>query len=82
MKLPSAPCKKSAAIGGAARINVVRINPKPLCWMAWVLRPYDHPPGGKNWSNAALPHSATKTPMTMSSAFETSTAVEYIVLTP
>ena len=34
MKLPNVPWKKNAAIGGAVRISVVRINPMPPCCIA------------------------------------------------
>ena len=39
MKLPSVPWKNIAAIGGAVRISVVRINPMPPCCIAMLDMP-------------------------------------------
>jgi hypothetical protein len=39
MKPPKVPWKNMAAIGGAVRINVMRISPIPPCCIAWLLKP-------------------------------------------
>jgi len=39
MKVPSVPWKNIAAIGGAVKISVVRINPMPPCCSAMLLMP-------------------------------------------
>ncbi len=85
MKLPKVPWKNMAAIGGAVRIKVVRINPMPPCCIAWLVMPsLDAPMSGNLFTSAVIQNEAD-TRITMSSAIETiaaSTAMENMVPIP
>ncbi len=74
-----------AAIGGAVRIKVVRINPMPPCCIAWLVMPSLEAPSSRNLLTKAVDQNAVETRITMSSAIDTiaaSTAIENIVPMP